>query len=120
MKPNSRVIPCLSVQRKCAVWIKFSSAIALLSASTIASANGIALNEQSASSAGTAYAGRSSSALDASTIFGNPAGLTKLKRSEISGGAAVVSVSDDISDAQSSAPGTVSYTHLTLPTTPYV
>jgi long-chain fatty acid transport protein len=106
MKLNSRVIPCLSAQRKCAVWIKFSSAIALLSASTIASANGIALNEQSASSAGTAYAGRSSSALDASTIFGNPAGLTKLKRTEISGGAAVVSVSDDISDAQSSASGT--------------
>jgi long-chain fatty acid transport protein len=78
----------------------------LLGTSTFAGANGIALNEQSASSAGTAYAGRSSSALDASTIFGNPAGLTKLKRTEISGGAAVVSVSDDISDAQSSAPGT--------------
>ncbi len=106
MNLNSRVIPCLSAQRKCAVWIKFTSAMVLLSASSIAGANGIALNEQSASSAGTAYAGRSSSALDASTIFGNPAGLTKLKRSEISGGAAVVSVSDDISDAQSSASGT--------------
>ncbi len=106
MKLNRRVTPCLSAQRKCAVWIKFTSAMALLSASSIAGANGIALNEQSASSAGTAYAGRSSSALDASTIFGNPAGLTKLKRSEISGGAAVVSVSDDINDAQSSAPGT--------------
>lgn len=106
MKLNSRVIPCLSAQRKCAVWIKFTSAMALLSATSIAGANGIALNEQSASSAGTAYAGRSSSALDASTIYGNPAGLTKLKRSEISGGAAVVSVSDDISDAQSSATGT--------------
>ena len=106
MKLNSRVIPCLSAQRKCAAWIKFTSAMALLSASTIAGANGIGVNEQSASSAGTAYAGRSSSALDASTIYGNPAGLTKLKRSEISGGAAVVSVSNDISDAQSSAPGT--------------
>ncbi|MHC8354474.1 OmpP1/FadL family transporter [Pseudomonas sp. LB3P81] len=106
MKLNGRVIPCVSTQRKCAVWIELSSAIALLSASTIASANGIALNEQSASSAGTAYAGRSSSALDASTIFGNPAGLTKLKRPEISGGVAVVSVSDDISDAQSGVPGT--------------
>ncbi|MFS2092732.1 outer membrane protein transport protein [Pseudomonas sp. Pseusp11] len=106
MKLNSRVIPCLSVQRKRAVWIKFASAMALLSASTIAGANGIGLNEQSASSAGTAYAGRSSSALDASTIYGNPAGLTKLRRSEISGGAAIVSVSDDISDAQSSATGT--------------
>jgi long-chain fatty acid transport protein len=106
MKLNNRVIPCLFAQRKCAVWIKLISAMTLLGTSTFAGANGIALNEQSASSAGTAYAGRSSSALDASTIFGNPAGLTKLKRTEISGGAAVVSVSDDISDAQSSAPGT--------------
>ncbi|MEK1843481.1 MAG: outer membrane protein transport protein, partial [Pseudomonas sp.] len=73
MKLNSRVIPCLSAQRKYAVWIKVTSAMALLSASSIAGANGIALNEQSASSAGTAYAGRSSSALDASTIYGNPA-----------------------------------------------
>jgi long-chain fatty acid transport protein len=106
MKLNNRATPCLSAQQKFAAWIKFTSTMALLSASTVAGANGIALNEQSASSAGTAYAGRSSSALDASTIYGNPAGLTKLKRSEISGGAAVVSVSDDISDAQSSAPGT--------------
>ncbi|AWM92738.1 Long-chain fatty acid transport protein [Pseudomonas sp. 31-12] len=106
MKLKSRVIPCLFAQRKCVAWIKFTGAMALFGASTVASANGIALNEQSASSAGTAYAGRSSSALDASTIYGNPAGLTKLKRSEISGGAALVSVSDDISDAQSSAAGT--------------
>ena len=106
MQLNNRAIPCLCAQRKCAVWIKFTSAMALLSASTMAGANGIGLNEQSASSAGTAYAGRSSSALDASTIFGNPAGLTKLKRSEISGGAGIISASDDISDAQSSASGT--------------
>ena len=106
MQLNNRAIPCFSAQRKCTVWIKFSSAMALLSASTMAGANGLGLNEQSASSAGTAYAGRSSSALDASTIYGNPAGLTKLKRSEISGGASVVSASIDISDAQSSAPGT--------------
>ncbi|EJM56007.1 long-chain fatty acid transport protein [Pseudomonas sp. GM49] len=106
MKPSNRATPCLSAVREVSSWIKFTGAAAILSVSTSASANGIALNEQSASSAGTAYAGRSSSALDASTIFGNPAGLTKLKRTEISGGAAVVSVSDDISDAQSSAPGT--------------
>lgn len=74
MKINGREIPCLSAQRKCAALVKYTSVMALLSASTIAGANGIALNEQSASSAGTAYAGRSSSALDASTIYGNPAG----------------------------------------------
>jgi long-chain fatty acid transport protein len=106
MKVNNREIPCFSIQQAIAFWIKLTGAVAILGASTTAGANGIALNEQSASSAGTAYAGRSSSALDASTIYGNPAGLTKLQRSEISGGVAVVSVSDNISDAQSSAAGT--------------
>nr|WP_236280884.1 outer membrane protein transport protein [Pseudomonas sp. PA-1-3F] len=69
-------------------------------------ANGIAINEQSASSAGTAYAGRASSALDASTIYGNPAGLSKLKQTEISGGFAVIDASDDIHSPSSSATGT--------------
>ncbi|MDR7286427.1 long-chain fatty acid transport protein [Pseudomonas corrugata] len=106
MKVNNCAISRFSVQPGFISWIKFAAVVAIFTVSTTVGANGIALNEQSASSAGTAYAGRSSSALDASTIFGNPAGLTKLKRSEISGGAAVVSVSDDISNAQSSAPGT--------------
>ncbi|PPA03246.1 Long-chain fatty acid transport protein [Pseudomonas sp. MWU12-2312b] len=106
MKLSNRATPCLSGVREVPSWIRFAGGVAILGACTSAGANGIALNEQSASSAGTAYAGRSSSALDASTIYGNPAGLTKLKRSEISGGAAVVSVSDDISNAQSSASGT--------------
>ena len=106
MKVNNPALPCFSAWQAFASWVRLTGALALIGASTTAGANGIALNEQSASSAGTAYAGRSSSALDASTIFGNPAGLTRLKRSEISSGAAVVSVSDDISDAQSSATGT--------------
>jgi len=71
-----------------------------------ATANGLTVNEQSASSAGTAYAGRSSSALDASTIYGNPAGLTKLKHREVSGGVAVFDVNIDINDAKSGASGT--------------
>ncbi|MFU1925145.1 outer membrane protein transport protein, partial [Klebsiella pneumoniae] len=62
-------------------------------------------NEQSASGAGTAYAGRASSALDASTIYGNPAGLSKLKRTEVSGGLAIVKAKDDISQAHSTAQG---------------
>ena len=74
--------------------------------STVSTANGLAINEQSASAAGTAYAGRSSSALDASTVYGNPAGLSKLKRREVSGGVAIVDVTSDISDAHSDAPGT--------------
>lgn len=69
-------------------------------------ANGVAINEQSASSMGTGFAGRSSSAQDASTVFGNPAGMSKLDRAEISGGIAVLHASTDISSASSSAPGT--------------
>ncbi|MCB2251569.1 outer membrane protein transport protein [Pseudomonas chlororaphis] len=106
MKLSNRAIPYLSVVREMSSWTQCAAVVAILGASTSVLANGIALNEQSASSAGTAYAGRSSSALDASTIYGNPAGLTKLKRSEISAGAAVVSVSDDINDAKSRVSGT--------------
>ncbi|MGF6690474.1 long-chain fatty acid transport protein [Metapseudomonas resinovorans] len=106
MKTNSRATRYTSKSLDKSLLTRLTFATALFSLSTTASANGIALNEQSASSAGTAYAGRSSSALDASTIYGNPAGLTKLKRSQISGGAALISVSNDISDASSDASGT--------------
>ncbi|NLC99147.1 MAG: transporter [Gammaproteobacteria bacterium] len=78
--------------------------VSLVSTSLLA--NGLSLNEQSASGAGTAYAGRASSALDASTIFGNPAGLSKLKGKQISGGFAVVKANVDISRTDSNASGT--------------
>lgn len=78
--------------------------VSLISASVFA--NGLSLNEQSASGAGTAYAGRASSALDASTIFGNPAGLSKLQGKQISGGFAVVKANVDISHTDSNASGT--------------
>ncbi len=86
-------------------WLKTTLALTISAASAQVLANGIAINEQSASGAGTAYAGRASSALDASTIYGNPAGISKLKRTEVSGGLAVVSAKDDISDAHSTASG---------------
>ncbi|MCP1643949.1 long-chain fatty acid transport protein [Pseudomonas citronellolis] len=87
-------------------WLKTTLALTISAASAQALANGIAINEQSASGAGTAYAGRASSALDASTIYGNPAGLTKLKRTEVSGGLAVVDAKDDISQAHGGGTGT--------------
>lgn len=83
-----------------------SIAIALCGAPASALANGINLNEQSASGAGTAYAGRSSSALDASTLYSNPAGLSKLKRTEVTGGFAVIQAKSDINHVQSTASGT--------------
>ena len=48
-------------------------AVALVSSNVLA--GGFALNEQSISGMGTGFAGRSSSADDASTVFGNPAGM---------------------------------------------
>ena len=70
-----------------------SLAVALASSSVFAS--GFALNEQSISGMGTGFAGRSSSADDASTVFGNPAGMSRLKREQVTvGGAAVIAKSD--------------------------
>ncbi|MFT0213699.1 outer membrane protein transport protein [Pseudomonas sp. F1_0610] len=86
-------------------FFRTSLAIALATASTYSLANGLAINEQSASSAGTAYAGRASSALDASTIFGNPAGLSKLEGNQIVGGLALVKATVDIKQKGGTAKG---------------
>ena len=81
-------------------------AASIAAASTQSLANGLSLNEQSASSAGSAYAGRASSATDASTLFGNPAGMSRLQRAELSGGLAFIDASTDIDQARGAAPGT--------------
>ena len=81
-------------------------AAAIAAASTQVMANGLALNEQSASSAGSAYAGRASTAINASTLYGNPAGMSRLDRAEVSGGLAFIDASTDISNPQGQlAPG---------------
>ena len=77
------------------VMLKTSLGVAVALASSQLLASGFALNEQSISSMGTGFAGRSSSADDASTVFGNPAGMSRLKREQITvGGAAVIAKSD--------------------------
>ena len=48
-------------------------------ASTLASAAGFALIEQSASGLGNAFAGAAATAEDASTVFFNPAGMSQLR-----------------------------------------
>lgn len=78
------------------VWFKTALAASIAIASSHAMANGLAVNEQSASGMGTSFAGRSSSALDASTIFGNPAGMSRLDRTEVSVGAAAIWPETDI------------------------
>lgn len=81
-------------------WLKSSVALAVTLAANSVSANGLSINEQSASGMGTGFAGRSSAAEDASTLFGNPAGMSKLDRTEVVGGFATIFASTEISDAQ--------------------
>jgi len=76
------------------------------SLSGIALGAGFSLNEQSVSGLGQAFAGRASVASDASTIYGNPAGMSHLNASQISGGLTVIKASSDISNAQGTFPGT--------------
>lgn len=83
--------------------LKTGLAIAIAAASTQSLASGFALNEQSVASMGLSFAGRSSSAQDASTVFGNPAGMARLKRDEISLGAAAIHAKSDISHASANA-----------------
>jgi long-chain fatty acid transport protein len=83
------------------VMLKTTISLAVAVASTQIFASGFAINEQSISGMGTGFAGRSSSADDASTIFGNPAGMARIKREQVTGGAAFLDAHTDISDASS-------------------
>lgn len=85
--------------------VKTCLSLALASAASHGVASGFAINEQSVSSMGTAFAGRSSSADDASTVFGNPAGISRLKREQVSGGIALIHAKTDIDHASGSASG---------------
>jgi len=77
-------------------WLKTALAVAVGALSTQAMAAGFALNEQSISGMGTSFAGRSSSADDATTLFGNPAGMSRLKREEVSFGLAAIHAKTEI------------------------
>ena len=78
-------------------------AVALASSSLLAS--GLTINEQSISAMGTGFAGRSSSADDASTVYGNPAGMARLKQEQASLGAATLNAKTDISQTRSTFGG---------------
>src|SRR5690606_38561948 len=86
-------------------WLKTAIAIAAGALSTQALAAGFALNEQSISGMGTSFAGRSSSADDATTLFGNPAGMSRLKREEVSFGMAAIHAKTDIKNSSGSFSG---------------
>ncbi|NWE71466.1 outer membrane protein transport protein [Pseudomonas gingeri] len=81
------------------VMLKTTLSLAVTLASTQLFASGFALNEQSISGMGTGFAGRSSSADDASTIYGNPAGMARLKGQQVTVGVASIDAKTDIKNA---------------------
>jgi len=82
------------------VTLKTTLSLAVALASSQVLASGFALNEQSISGMGLGFAGRSSAADDASTVYGNPAGMSLLKREQVTGGVAAIDASTDISDTR--------------------
>jgi long-chain fatty acid transport protein len=75
------------------IFISLAVASTLGGASALASAAGFALIEQSASGLGNAFAGAAATAEDASTVFFNPAGMSRLKESQIVVAAHAISLS---------------------------
>src|SRR6185295_9583165 len=91
-------------QRSC---IALAVASAFAGTSTLASAAGFALIEQSASGLGNAFAGAAAAAEDASTIYYNPAGMSLLSGpNNVSTGLAFINLSAKFSDAGSQPSGT--------------
>lgn len=88
-------------------------ALAVASASLFSStaiASGFKLNEQSASGVGTAYAGRTAVVEDASTVYYNPAGMSKLTRPEISVGGVYINIDAKFSNGERINPAGTSST----------
>ncbi len=66
---------------------------------------GFSLNEQSARTLGQTFSGRASDADTAATLVGNPAGMSRLKQAEFSGGLAFIDAHSDIKDASGTIAG---------------
>jgi long-chain fatty acid transport protein len=76
-------------------------ALAALMATGGAQAAGFALYENNASGLGTAFAGQAAVAQDASTIFFNPAGLTRIEGRQLVGALTYIHSSGEFTDAGS-------------------
>lgn len=81
--------------------ISWSVASALLAISGSVTASGFALIEQSGSGLGNAYAGGAASAEDASTLFFNPAGMSRLNGKQIAVAAHAIRPSAKFSNSTS-------------------
>jgi long-chain fatty acid transport protein len=85
--------------------VSWSVASALLVMSGAASASGFALIEQSASGLGNAFAGGSAIAEDASTVFFNPAGMSRIDGKQIAVGVHAITPSAKYTSASGVASG---------------
>lgn len=71
---------------------KLASVLSLATLPSLAFSAGYALNEQSASAMGMANAGAAANPENATILFFNPAGLTHLDKTQVSGGVAFINV----------------------------
>lgn len=86
--------------------IGLSVSMALAAMTGQAAASGFQLMEQNASGLGNAYAGQAAAAENASTIFFNPAGMTRLPGRQVSGAINLIRPSSEFTNAgTSTAPG---------------
>src|SRR5688572_9946762 len=83
--------------------IHLSVAAALAAMTGQAAASGFQLMEQNASGLGNAYAGQAAAAENASTIFFNPAGMTRLQGRQVSGALNLIRPSSEFSNSGASA-----------------
>jgi len=84
--------------------VKLSVLLVASTFSTLSYGAGFAIQEQSVTGLGRAFAGSAAVAEDASTIFFNPAGLTQLKHTEIDFGIHYIKPKSDFSDDGSTVP----------------
>src|SRR5262245_22978026 len=87
--------------------VSVAVATALAGNSLSLSAAGFALIEQNASGMGNAYAGGAAVAEDASTIYFNPAGMTRIPGRQAVGALHAIRPKTEFTDTGSSAPGVV-------------
>ncbi|MBX8522438.1 outer membrane protein transport protein [Pseudomonas cichorii] len=85
--------------------LKTSLGLTAALVSTQLLAGGFARTEQSISGMGIGQAGRASAAEDASTIYGNPAGMARLEGRQITAGVAFIDASTDISHVSGRSSG---------------
>jgi long-chain fatty acid transport protein len=93
--------------------LKLSAVLISSTFCSISIGSGFAIQEQSVTGLGRAYAGSAAVADDASTVFFNPAGLTQLNHTELAAGFHYISPQSDFTDNGSRLPNALGGSPLT-------